>query len=181
MLHTYFLNNTKEKNKVLFIILVLCMLVSVFSMQYFDSFLKIDIAPNGIVSFELAKELSNSINIIENWKEKDVLIATGLSIGFDFLFIFTYTTFIALLLFLVSYRNTKWIYFLGKVLISVILIAGFMDVIENISLINLLLGKQIQIWSSLAFYMAFSKFLFVFISVLFIVVVSFLNFSKKKL
>ena len=181
MLYTYFLNNSKNKNRKLFIVLFLLTLACIFSLQYFDSFLKTDVAPQGIVSFEFGKDLSKSIRIIDNWKENEVVVAAGLSLGLDFLFIFSYTTFIALLLFLVSYKNSKWIYIAGKTLISVILIAGFIDVVENISLINLLLGKQIQFCASLAFYMAFSKFVIVFVSVLFIVVVSFINFLRKLL
>lgn len=181
MLHTYFLNNSKEKNAKLFIILLVFTLVCIGTMQYFDSFLKTKTSPNGIVSFELAKNVSNTTRIVDNWKEKDLLLATGLSLGFDFLFILAYSSFIALLLFLVSYKKSKWVFRLGKLLIWLVLFAGFVDIIENISLIQLLFNDKTQMWVTIAYYMASTKFALLGISFIFIILTITLNSLKKLL
>ena len=52
--------------------------------------------------------------------------------------------------------NTQ-IYKVGIILIYSVLLAAFFDIIE-IALIQLLLGNLIQIWSSITYYFAVSKF-----------------------
>lgn len=179
MLHSFFQDQKTATKKMLFLLLLLLTLVSAFSIQYFDSFIKSSVAPSGIVSFELAKELPRANLILKDWEAKGVLVVAALSLGVDFLFILAYASFIALLLFLVSYKNTNWIYKIGKFLITAVLIAGFLDVIENIALINLLIGEKSQFYASLAFYMAFAKFSILGLSILFIIITFLLNFLKK--
>lgn len=181
MLHAYFLRNIKNKNLNIFFILFGLTLVCILSISYLDTFLHTEIAPDGIVSFELAKNVQTSTKIIQDWMSKDVLVVAGLSIGLDFVFILSYVLFIAFLLFITTYNNKTWIYVTGKILIWAVLFAGFFDVIENVSLIMILLKHTSQILPLLAFYMAFFKFVILIISVLFIAITAVVNLLKKLL
>ena len=151
----------------LLILLVLCIV----AMRFFDAPLKNEISPNGIVSFELAKELSNSKAIIDSWNEHSKASA-GLSLGLDFLFLGLYSLFIGLLIFRVNERLWKGrsFYLVGKILIYAIFIAAFFDLIENIALIKLILGDFNQTWSSLAYYFATIKFGIVLLCIVYLLI-----------
>jgi hypothetical protein len=138
-------------------------------MQVFDSYLKTNESPFGIGSFELAKDINKSINIIKVWKNDNVLQVAGLSLGFDFVFIFFYTLFISLLLFLVTINKAQdYTKVIGKFLIITMLLAAAFDSVENFALIKLLLGNTQELWSQIAYYTAVIKFLIVILSLLFV-------------
>jgi len=170
MLHNYFSKNTKSKNnKLALALFVFFTLLSIIIMLVFDAYLKTNESPDGIASFELAKDSAKSIKIIEVWKNGDVLQAAGLSLGFDFVFIFFYTVFISLLLFLVIKNKAQnYTKAIGKFLIGAMLLAASLDIIENIALIKLLLGNTQELWSQIAYYAAVPKFLIILLSLLFI-------------
>ena len=138
-------------------------------MRFFDAPLKNDICKSGIISFELAKDLSVSEDIMDSWNERSK-VSASLSMGFDFLFLLVYSSFIGLLIFRVRNKMKKdhFLQKLGKILIYAIFLAALFDVIENIALIKLLLGDLKQIWSSLAYYFAIPKFLIVLICIVYI-------------
>ena len=163
MITSFLLN--KKLVLLLFIVTVLC----IFSMRFFDAPLKNDICKSGIISFELAKDLSVSEDIMDSWNERSK-VSASLSMGFDFLFLLVYSSFIGLLIFRVRNKMKKdhFLQKLGKILIYAIFLAALFDVIENIALIKLLLGDLKQIWSSLAYYFAIPKFLIVLICIVYI-------------
>lgn len=105
----------------------------------------------------------------------------SLSLGFDFLFLFAYSSFIALLIFNINNKlwKNKPFYKIGKVLIISIFLAAFFDTIENIALIKLLLGDLKQVWSSVAYYFASIKFLIVFICIIYLLLNWILLLFKK--
>ncbi len=158
--------NSKNTLLVLGILLILC----ISTMRIFDTPLKNEICKHGITSYELAKELSVSKAIINSWNTK-AKINASLSLGFDFLFILVYTSFIALLIYKTNTKfwKEKTFHKIGKFLIILIFIAGFFDVIENISLIKLLEGDMQQIWSSLAYYFASLKFSILILGILYLI------------
>lgn len=170
MLHIYFLQNTRAKNKRLWFVSLILVLLSIYVMQQFDFSLKNELTPYGIGSFELAKDISKSIQIIQLWKGNGVMAIAGLSLGFDFVFIFTYTSFLSLSVFLLSKRKLRNnISYLGKILIWLLFLAGLLDVIENVSLIKLVLGSTQQNWAILAYYTAIPKFSIILISIIYLV------------
>lgn len=177
-----YIQNFSVKNKKIFSFLLLILLVlSVFVMRYFDSFLINKISKNGIVSFELAKELSNSVEIINKW-DSTARSAAGISLGFDFLFLIIYSSFLAMLILKINNRlflKSKYTYFIN---VSFLLpfIAAFFDIIENVALVKLLLGDLQQRWSSLAFYSAAIKFGILAIVVCYIVTGGLILIFKKK-
>lgn len=156
------------------------LLISISVMRYLDSFLITELSPNGIVSFELAKELSKSNEIINSWNAT-AKSAAGLSMGFDFLFLIIYASFISWLVYLINDRlfiKSKNI-FLKKVLILLPFIAAFFDVLENMALIKLLLGDLQQIWSSLAYYFAVIKFVLLIVAISYILVGGLISILRR--
>jgi len=158
--------NIRKISFTLLALLIICTAV----LYYFDLFLKTQAAPNGIVSFELAQTLSKSQAIMDSWNQQAKTFA-GLSLGFDFLYIFVYTVFLALLLYfsLEKINNNKVLYKTGKTLIYLIILAGLFDVIENITLIKLLSGQQQVILSRIAYGAASLKFSIIILGVLLII------------
>ena len=170
---------TQFEKKGIFMLLPL-LIGLILVMHYFDTFLVNIICKNGIVSFELAKDLNTSAAILHSWNEQ-AKIAAGLSMGFDFLFLITYSSFIALLIYKLNRRLWKVhsFYCVGNILIWSTLVMGLADSIENIALIKLLLGDLQQHWSSIAYYFAMLKFSILLICVLYIVCNSVYLLVKK--
>lgn len=171
------LNKSVEKKWTL--VLLMLLLLTISTMFYFDSFLKNSIAEHGIVSFELAKELHATKAILNSW-DHNAKIFAGLSMGFDFLFLIIYSSFIAILIHRLNEQlwKGKLFYRLGVLLIWLSFAAACCDVIENIALIKLLTGSLNQLWSSLAFYFAIPKFLFVVLGILYIIINFLLSITK---
>ena len=155
-----FIENINKKNKNRFsITLLVLLLMSIAVMRYLDSFLINEVSQNGIVSFELAKNISSSAQIINAW-DITAKSAAGLSLGFDFLFLIIYAPFIAMLSYKVNNQlflksNT---YHVSNIIFIIPFVAAFFDVLENIALIKLLLGDLQQKWSAMAYYFAVIKF-----------------------
>ncbi len=139
-------------------------------MRVFDAPLINDICVNGIVSFELAKNIHRSELILNSWNNV-VKISAYKSLYFDFFFILVYVSFILLLI-----KNTKYKY--KKFFSYSIVFAGFFDIIENIALLNLLRGNLNQLWSLMAFYLASAKFTILFICLVYILVNGFCLIKK---
>lgn len=148
-------------------------------MRVFDAPLKNEIASNGIVSFELAKDLETSIAILKSWDDKALLYA-GLSLGFDYLFMFSYTYLLILLLKKLSIRTgNKIVKLLGTVLVVLMIVAGFSDAIENYAMIKLYLGNLEPKYSLIAYYFAMVKFTIIAISIVFLLFIGVWNIGKR--
>ncbi len=164
------LKKEKYSNR-LFIILLILLLISIAVMRYFDGFLITERSPNGIVSFELAKESYMAAEMIHAWNAT-AKTAAGLSMGFDFLFLIIYASFISFLIlkinkYLFSENNYNR---LRSVFLGLPFLAAFFDVIENIALIKLLLGDIQQKWSLIAYYFAVTKFGLLFLAIIYILI-----------
>ncbi|NKQ39068.1 MAG: hypothetical protein HF967_06305 [Methanosarcinales archaeon] len=173
-------NRIKNNNKA-FIVLFILVLISIVVMLFLDSFLITESAPNGIVSFELAKYFDKSIEIINSW-DSVAKTSAGLSMGFDFLFLLIYSSFIWLLIVRINqYLFVKdEISFFEKTVLALPFLAAFFDVLENIALIKLLLGDLEQIWSSLAYYFATIKFGLLFVAIAYILIGGVILIFKKR-
>ena len=163
-------NQETRLTRVLLILMVLCIAV----LKYLDQFLINDTCSGGIISFELAGDLETAGSYLNSWGEKGK-IAVSLGLGFDFLFPIVYASFMAILInklnvLLWFKRSFFWV---GNGLIWAIFLAGIFDYIENIGLINLVLGNMEQFWVSISFYFAIVKFCVILIVLLYI----FVNFS----
>jgi hypothetical protein len=174
------LDRIKRKENLFLALLTSLLILSIVIMRYFDSFLISDKAQNGIISFELAKNVSKSKSIIEAW-DFVAKTAAGLSLGFDFLFLIVYSSFIALLIFKLNkilWKN-HWFYKLGRILIWFVFIAAFFDIVENIALIKIILGDLNQNWASIAYYFVMLKFSIIVICIFYIIFNGLLLIIKK--
>jgi len=180
MLRSPFSKLSRSSERNLTIGLFILLLVTISAMLFFDSFLKNEIAENGIISFELAKDLETSKAILYSWNEQGK-IAASLSMGLDFLFLMIYASFIALLIHKLNERlwKNKSFYYIGSMLVWAAFIMALADTIENIALIRLLLNDFLQYWASVAYYFAILKFAILFISMLYILVNGIYLFIKK--
>lgn len=163
-------NQEKRLAGVLLVLTVLCIVV----LKYLDQFLINETCTGGIISFELAGDLETATSYINSWGEQG-RIAASISMGFDFLFPIIYTSFIALLIHKLNVKFWKNHSFfkVGNLLIWALFLGGIFDYIENIGLINLLLGNLEQFWVSISFYFATIKFIIILIGFVYIL----LNFS----
>ena len=171
----------KTEKKLTFSVFYL-LLITIVVMRYFDTYLTNKITSNGIISFELAKTLERSQEILDSWSPLAKVFA-GLSLGFDFLFLLIYTLFISILIHNLNDRLWigKYFYKIGGILIWTMFIAAVFDAIENICLIKLLTGSLNQYWAHGAYYFALAKFLLISISLLYIISNFFILLFKKRL
>lgn len=169
MLTSPFKNLSRKQEQKLTRILIFSTSLLLIAMLYLDSFLKNTVCQHGIVSFQLAKNISVSNEIINSWSQVSQ-IACGISLGLDYIFLISYTLLIALLIH--KLNEVLWkrsaIYNFGIILIFSLVFAAIFDAIENIGLIQLLLGNIEQKWSSLAFYFAIPKFIIIVIGIIYI-------------
>jgi len=180
MLQSPFIGLSKKVEKKITIILLISVVILISVMRFFDTQIQSNDNTNGIISFELAKNISKTETILDSW---NILSKTsaGMSMGFDFLFLIVYALFISLLIHKLNERLWKHskIYILGIILIWCVFLAAFFDIIENIALIKLLLGDLQQKWSSIAYYFAVSKFALLLFGILFIIINSIILLFKK--
>lgn len=123
----------------------------------------------GIITYELAKELATSKTILNSWNDQTKM-SVAIGLGFDYLFLLVYASFISLLIFRINEKlwKSRPMYKIGKVLIYLTFVAALFDMIENFALVKLLLGDLKQTWSSVAYYFATSKFVILIVSIAYI-------------
>ncbi len=168
------------ENKLTFSIAYLFFIASIV-MLYLNKPLKNTIAPNGIISFELANTLERSQEILASWTPLTKIFA-GIGLGFDFLYILIYSLFIAIVIHKINKYlwSKKPFYRFGELLIWSLLVAAILDIMENICLIKLLTGNTKQHWTSIAYYFASTKFLLILLAILYSVVNAILILTKKR-
>lgn len=162
--------NIKLSNKNILLVSGILTLILFFVLRVFDAPLHTEEAPGGIVSFELAKTIDKTELILLSW-DSNAKISAGLSLGIDFLFLISYSIFIATSCLLVAYKYKDIkpiIYKIGITLAYLQFVAALFDAIENVALIKLLLGSQNAIYPSIAFYFATMKFLLIILAIVYI-------------
>lgn len=176
------LSNASEKK--LLLLAALIFLLAASCMFHFDTLLQNEVAPFGIISFELAKTLDCSTQIINSWKATEgAMLSAEWSLWFDYVFMIAY----AFLLSLILYRVTRIVwkssesqrYRVGIVLIRMVIFAAFLDAVENFALLQLFYGDLQKHWSTLAFATATVKFCQVGIAILFVMYSLVAYFFKK--
>ncbi len=171
MLYSFFHKNTNKRNRRLFFFFIISFVICFLTLRHFDKNLQTEFSPNGIISFELAKDVNLTQSIIDTWNQNHVLGIAGLSIGFDFLYLIIYAFFLSLLIFLIGKPwKSPVVRRMTQFFIYLIVIAAFFDVLENIGLIQILTGSIDQQWVSMAYYFAFLKFILISFCLAYIIV-----------
>ncbi|MEA3285762.1 MAG: hypothetical protein U9Q77_00095 [Candidatus Marinimicrobia bacterium] len=161
----------QEKIVPVFWILVGLTILTLLGMQITGEPLKTEAAPGGIITFELIGTLEGSQDIIKSWSGQTMIYA-GINMGLDFLFLALYGFTIALGCLLISQRlPMQWstVKKLGVWLAAGVLLASFLDIVENIALIKLLLGSQNEVLPVLAKWVALPKFTLVLMALLYVI------------
>ncbi|MDX1616394.1 MAG: hypothetical protein R3300_18940 [Candidatus Promineifilaceae bacterium] len=148
-----------RKKSALFIGLLITTLIMMTVLNTVGEPLVTDPAPVGIVSFELARTEAQAETILNSWNQNARILA-AFSLGLDYLFLFAYSTTIAmglaLLLDLWQFpaqvaAALNWL-MLGQWL------AAALDAIENALLLAILLGDIESLLTQAAFWVAAAKF-----------------------
>jgi hypothetical protein len=146
-----------------FVVLLALTLAVMVSLNALGRPLNTEAAPMGIISFELAGELSLAQRMFESWGPRCRVYA-GLNLGLDYLFIVAYSSSIALGCILVARSLSRQVGFLfpvGVLLAWAQFGAALLDALENYALIQVLLGSQQASWPVVARWCAIPKFLIV--------------------
>lgn len=127
-------------------------------------------APDGIISFELARNVPESRSIMESWGEKG-RIRAAFSLGLDFLFIFAYATTISLgcVMAASAFGSRKWLALAGVALAWGQGAAAVLDGIENTALLIMLLDSASESLRVTAYWSAWIKFKLVYAGLLYAV------------
>jgi hypothetical protein len=104
-----------------------------------DQPLRTSAAPNGIVSFELARTMNESQSILNSWDENARLFA-AFGLGFDYLFMLVYAAALSLGLLLAGANKTGWYFSLTNWLGWGAFAAALFDAVENYALWQILTG-----------------------------------------
>ncbi len=175
------LNNILDRKTIIKVTSTLFILCSI-GIGTVDLYIQNTTTPYGIISFEFISTLSNSNNAMAAWGYTGQS-AAGISLGLDFLYIFLYSILTCTLLLATSDKvlpfSKKGASFL-KIAAYFFPLAGLADAVENLCLIQLLLGSQNNILPQIAYLSASIKFFGVVICVVFIAAGQLYGFSKNK-
>jgi len=169
-MNTYLIK-LSEQGKGLFWVLSIATILVIYAMQITGNPLRNEVAPAGIVSFELTGSLKGSLEIMNSW-EGEALGWAKINMGLDFLFLTCYALTIALACLLVGHSlRESWprIWAAGRWFALAIMIAASLDVIENLALIGLLAGWQVAFLPVLAKWSAIPKFGLVAVSLAYVI------------
>ena len=137
-----------------------------------DSPLKTGVAPQGIVSYELAGNVSAARAILDSWNPQARVYA-GFSLGFDFLFMVLYSTTIAYACTWVSggWRGKRRsLASVGLLLAWGQWVAGLFDAVENGALWVMLAAAPAAPWPQIARWCATVKFALVLLGLAYAIV-----------
>lgn len=120
------------------------------------------VAPS-IITFEFSKTAAVAQSAIQTWTAAGVIDNKRLLMYLDFGYIFFYGgLLISALLFFTHKSLTKLLPFL----ISITVLAGLFDFIENLSLLPFFYDKGNDIFALIAYYAAITKFFFIILVIL---------------
>ena len=163
-----------SRKRVFFIFLSVTLILFII-LRVIDEPLHTDVAPNGIVSFELAGTPQAARAITDSWKQISLLLSAvagqpnpdivntpyvfaAFSLGFDYLFMPVYALALALGTLLACQRHGGLAKSLGAVAGYAALVAPVFDALENYSLLRVLLGEFQSGYPALAAFCAIIKF-----------------------
>jgi hypothetical protein len=141
-----------------------------------DQPLRTDIAPNGIVSFDLARDVDTAQSIVKSWDSNARLFA-AFGLGLDYLFMPAYAFALSLGLLLMLNGRTGWYYHLAAWMGWGAFVAALFDAVENYALWHTLTGEVVSPYPEIAALCATIKFTLLIAGLLTIIVGMFV---KKK-
>ena len=140
-------------------------------LRLLDQSLTVEGTPDGIVGFELVKNIHDARIMIDMWGEHGRLIA-AFSLGIDYVFLISYALFLGLCSYEIGKKlsgRSRLLSRPGFWLSWLMLLAAIYDSIENYSLIKILTGSKSQLWATTSYYFSTIKFAIVFVTLIYIV------------
>jgi patatin-related protein len=123
----------------------------------------------GIIRFELAGSLSRAHALIEDWEKvrKGARQRAAFQVGADFLYIAGYAPLLALIvgLWATGLPDGSWLQRAAYLIAWSQLLAGLLDAVENVGLMQVLAETRNEMWPRLARYAAIAKFTLVGLAV----------------
>lgn len=148
-----------------------------------DQPLRTDAAPNGIVSFELARTPQQARTIVDVWDGRTTIYTEGensnaittppgepfvynelpiiyaaFGLGIDYLFMPAYSLALAFGILLAMQKHTGWIKSMGAVAGYGVFAAALFDAVENLALLQVLSGAYESSYPAIAAFCASIKF-----------------------
>ncbi len=157
----------EERREAAFWVLLTATLIVFAAISALDVPLHTSAAPDGIVSFELARNPVAAQAILDSW-DASARVYAGLSLGVDYLFIVLYASTIALGCVLVGTRLDGAAARLATWLAWAQVLAATLDAAENWALIRWLLGSRSAFWPPVAAWCATVKFALVGLGLAFV-------------
>lgn len=117
-------------------------------------------APYGIVSYEFAGDVPTAERMLDSW-DTAAKAAAGFNLGLDYLYLFAYSSSIALGCTLVATAGrARWhaLSLAGIALAWLQFVAAALDAVENYALLQMLFGHLDPIWPPIAWWCAAPKF-----------------------
>lgn len=127
------------------------------------------VSPMGIVSLELARNPEQVKNIVTAWKTDGLIATARLNIWLDFLFIPFYSLLFYTLCGSISVRSNGQVAKIGVMLAFAALIAGLLDILENLLMLFSLNGIFNYITVILTSFFASSKFILLGLALLYVI------------
>lgn len=165
------LNVTPWRRLPVFLLFLGLTFLSMLALNVSGRSLTTDDAPSGIISYEFAGDVATADQIIDSWDEQ-TRIAAGFNVGFDYLYLFLYSTTIAMAILWLTDRSAwpGWIVTLGVVLAWGQWLAAGLDAVENYSLLRMLLNGPTAPWPRVAYWCAAFKFGLVAAGLLYVII-----------
>jgi hypothetical protein len=160
----------------LLIVLAILNLVVITIMQSFGPSLK----PFSIIGFEFAGTPEQARLMVDTWKENGVLDSVYFLIGFDYLFMITYSAFLWLACRTVANGLSGGLQTVINIVAWLQPLAGLLDAVENLSLYQIVAGSSKPIWPTLSVMCATLKFIIALTGVTVFVISGLLQIVNKK-
>ncbi len=170
-----------HRRRPVFGVLLALTLVVMAVLNLVDGPLKTKAAPQGIVSFELAGNVSTASDIVQSWTPA-ALPHAGFSLGFDFVFMVAYALTIGLACLWAAEvlgERYPWAARLGVGLAWGQVLAALLDATENVALLVTLLDAPRAPWPQIAAWCAGPKFGLVLLGLLYAALGFGLGLSRK--
>jgi hypothetical protein len=126
-------------------------------------------APQGIVSFELARTAEAATAIVASWSQR-AREAAMLTLGLDYLYLLAYPAWLSLVCQGIARSRTGTAAGLGMALAWAIWLAAPLDALENAALVRVLMDPTPGVWPAVAWACAVPKFALVFAALGFCIV-----------
>jgi hypothetical protein len=157
---------------------VVATLAIMLTLNFIDAPLRSDSAPQGIISFEFAGDVETAEEIINSWNSQAQKQA-AFSIGYDYLFLITYSTTIALACIwsskFVAQSNSRLV-LAGILLAWGQWLAALFDGVENAALFISLVQRPVSPLPEIARIAASLKFVLILLGLVYVTLVFFLRF-----